>query len=82
LDFDTDGNWSPYVGVGVVNTTADLNLAGVVEDTDTTWCISAGIDWALSDSMDFSAEYRWSEPDFALSSVTNRTIFLGINWTF
>jgi opacity protein-like surface antigen len=86
LDFETGGNWTPYVGAGLAM--MDAKLTGAINTTsadDTTVVLCAGIDWELSPTVDFAAEYRFTaatyEGDFG-SDVDNSTIFLGINWTF
>jgi opacity protein-like surface antigen len=83
LDFETGGNWTPYVGAGLAM--MEGKITGEVSTTgsdDTTVVLCAGIDWEISPTVDFSAEYRFISADYDGDTVNNNTILLGINWTF
>ena len=92
FDFNSSRVWTPYIGVGVVMVDAKLTAPGqtTTSENDTTLCFCAGVDWALSDSVDLYAEYRTSESTFAYdliigsgnADVRNNTVMIGINWRF
>jgi len=88
-DFDTEGSWNPYLGVGIGNVDADLTLVvpalGIDESTsasETAFIFAAGINWGISYNMDLFVEYRMTSWDSSGIDIENDTLLVGVNWAF
>jgi opacity protein-like surface antigen len=74
-DFDLDGPFTPYVGVGIGNANSDVVYAPsntpVLNGSDDgfAWQVIGGVSYELTDSLDLFANYRYfSAEDFSVRS--------------
>ena len=88
-DFDTEGSWNPYVGVGIGNMDGTVTVtipADGIElvgtGSETAFTFAAGINWEMSGNMDLSVEYRMTSWDDSGVDIDNNTLLVGVNWTF
>ena len=88
-DFDTGGSWNPYVGIGIGNVDADINITVPADAIDfnssiseTAFIFAAGINWGISGNMDLFVEYRMTSWDSSGIDIENDTLLVGVNWAF
>lgn len=89
-DFDTDGGWNPYVGVGIGNMDGTLNvtvpafgLGLVTTGSETAFMFAAGINWEITHNLDIFAEWRaMSWDDDLAGDIRNNAILVGLSWRF
>ena len=88
-DFDTEGSWNPYVGIGIGNVDADINITVPADAIDfnssiseTAFIFAAGINWGISGNMDLFVEYRMTSWDSSDIDIDNNTLLVGVNWAF
>jgi len=68
-DFDTGGALTPYLGAGLGFSSIDVTYApsgvGIIDDGETafTYQLGAGVSYALSDTWDVYAEYKYRATD-------------------